>query len=86
MTGLKASTLFRAYKKAKGEADWLFSKFYSTKDFDYLNRGGHKLGQSYYIEYKLTAKLEAQEEELSVLERDLSEVRCYEMFCTKRRP
>ena len=67
MTGLKASTLFRAYKKSKGKADWLFSKFYSTKDFDYLNRGGHKLGQSYYIEDKLTEKLEAQEKELGEL-------------------
>ena len=60
MTGLKASTLFRAYRYAKDE----FSEASREWEFDFANR---KARQYRLFWRKLTEKLEAQEKELDEL-------------------
>ena len=63
VTGLKASTLVRAYVKAE-------VRYYHYTDKKDRNRVSR---QADSFEHKLTEKLKAQEEELSVLKRQVEE-------------
>ena len=68
MTGLKASTLFRAYDKAS-DCFWYFvSKKGTGYNVAYIKEFQR---QAKVFRDKLTEKLEANEKELSVMKREL---------------
>ena len=72
MTGLKASTLFRAYVDAY--LSWYWCDFrIQLGENRFLARRLRRNRQARYFNRKLTAKLEAQEKELSVLKRQVEE-------------